>query len=256
VLFSNANLNELESLLTDIGQKVSGSSDFIMKVDTDEFLTVHDGNGKSDATASRVIEYLSGFAQNETHPLRLLPGNARVGYVQGSIPSESVCEKDIHSTPDNFPLGKIQDIDWFKAVFDSRQRINLINLGGHNLGGPKQEKSEATTQFNIIHYHSRCIEIEVENSKRVLERHDFISPADSDEQVKVKLAKKFGCSTEDMCNTCPFERGFVSNHKARFYLQWLDCKEQTKKNFYAGKGNKFNMDLNDFLKESYERSDV
>jgi len=250
VLFSNANLNELESLLTDIGQKVSGSSDFILKVDTDEFLTVHDGNGNSDATASGVLEYLSGFAQNETHPLRLLPGNARVGHEQKSIPSESVCEKDIHSTPDNFPLGEPQDDPHFKMVYDSRVHITKINLGGHNI-----EKSEVTTQFNIIHYHSRCIEIELENTRRVLERHDFISPADSDEQVKVKLAKKFGCSTEDMCNTCPFERGFVSNHKARFYLQWLDCKEQTKKEYYAREGN-FNMDLNNFLKESYERSDV
>ena len=152
-------------------------------------------------------------------------------------------------------LGVPRDDPHFKSVFDSRQHIGLINLGGHNT-----VESEATTKFNIIHYHRRCIEIEVENSRRVLERHDFISPADTDEQAKVKLAKKFGCSTEDMCNTCPFKPPpktyFPSNHKAKWYLKWLDCKEQMKKEYYAAKGKKFNTDLNDFLKESYERSDV
>ena len=41
VLFSDANLNQLESIMTDIGAKISGSSDFILKVDIDEFLTVY-----------------------------------------------------------------------------------------------------------------------------------------------------------------------------------------------------------------------
>lgn len=40
VIFSNANLNELENIMTKIGSILGGSADFVVKVDTDEFLTV------------------------------------------------------------------------------------------------------------------------------------------------------------------------------------------------------------------------
>jgi len=44
----------------------------------------------------------------------------------------------------------------------------------------------------------------------------------------------FGCSSKDMCNTCGFKASFFKSavHKAAFYLQWLDCPERTKKEYY------------------------
>merc|ERR1711862_572724 len=51
VLFSDADLNELEGVLTLIGKHVSGSSDFIIKMDTDEFLTVYDPVNKNLTTS-------------------------------------------------------------------------------------------------------------------------------------------------------------------------------------------------------------
>jgi len=251
VLFSDTNLNEVEALLTEIGRKISGSSDFILKVDTDEFLTVYSDN--DDHTT--VSEYLSGFAQNANHPLRLLPGDARVGTVQPGKPNKSVCEEDIHSTPDKFMLGAVVDLYYFKSVFDSRQNIKTINLGGHYFVDKEQA---ATTRFHIVHYHARCIEIEIENTKRVLERHDFISPSDSDEEAKAKLAKMFRCSTEDMCNTCPFKGNFASVHKVIIYLKYLDCEEQFENEFYGQDGGEMftNTALNELLVDSYGRSDV
>ena len=93
-------------------------------------------------------------------------------------------------------------------------------------------RRDLLTKFGIVNYHWRCVGIEVENCKRVLERHDFISSSDTDQEAKVKLAKMFGCSSEDMCNTCGFKKGFASSHKAVFYLKWLDCPERTKKEYY------------------------
>jgi hypothetical protein len=46
----------------------------------------------------------------------------------------------------------------------------------------------------------KCVEIEVENCKRVLERHEFISLSDTDEEAKAKLVKMLGCPADNMCN--------------------------------------------------------
>jgi len=91
------------------------------------------------------------------------------------------------------------------------------------------------TKFNIIHYHSKCAEIVAEISKRVCERSEFISPTDSEEDAKAKLALKFNCSINDMCNTCPFNVYFASWHKDSFYLRWLDYREQVENEYYSNK---------------------
>ena len=233
VLFTDANLNQITSIMTKIGRDIGGSSDLILKVDTDEFLTVHD-DSTNTLTAS-LSDYLSGFAKNEKHPLRLVD-NSRVGYKQSSMPSKEVCKKDIYSTPEQFSLGPIEFVgnSYFKEVSESKQmamgRTN-INLGGH----AHAVKNNHWTKFGIVHYHYRCVEIEVENCKRVLERHNYISSSDTDQQAKHKLAKKFRCAPEDMCNTCDFKSNFNSHHKASFYLKWLDCPERMKKEYYDGK---------------------
>ena len=170
MLFTDANLNQLESIMTKIGKDIGGSSDLILKVDTDEFLAIHD-NSTNTLTTS-ISDYLSGFAKNEMHPLRLVD-NSRVGYIQAAMPLEKVCQKDIYSTPDKFPLRPVGFIGegTFKMVYESKRMAmgaNAINLGGHATG----LRNNHWTKFGIVHYHWRCVEIEVENCKRVLERHD------------------------------------------------------------------------------------
>ena len=264
VLFTDANLNQLESIMTKIGKDIGGSSDLILKVDTDEFLAIHD-NSTNTLTTS-ISDYLSGFAKNEMHPLRLVD-NSRVGYIQDAMPLEKVCQKDIYSTPDKFPLNPVRFIGgtsgWYKMVYESKKMVtdmgkdSRINLGGHAIGKLKDH----WTKFGIVHYHWRCVEIEAENCKRVLERHDYISSSDTDQEAKVKLATKFGCSSEDMCNTCGFktEGGFGSEHKAVFYLQWLDCPERTKKEYYrnsdVSKGQQ-SSDITNAMQRSHERFDL
>ena len=83
MLFTDANLNQLESIMTKIAKNIGGSSDLILKVDTDEFLAIHD-NSTNKLTTS-ISDYLSGFAKNEKHPLRLVD-NSKVGYIQEAMP--------------------------------------------------------------------------------------------------------------------------------------------------------------------------
>ena len=99
------------------------------------------------------------------------------------------CEKDIYSTPDKFPLLPFKLIGnvlggSYKAVYDSRLHFvgTSINLGGH-----ASKVSFGWTNFGIVHFHYQCAEIDAENSKQVIERHNFISITDSIHKTKVKL---------------------------------------------------------------------
>jgi hypothetical protein len=253
VVFTDANLNEIEAVMSKIATDIAGSSDLIMKVDTDEFLVVHNNITKTLSTS--ISEYLSGYSKDANHPLHL-HGDSRVGYVQESVPSEEVCDQDIYSTLEKFPLGPVISMadDRYKAVFVSRKGRMKINLGGHIF-----EKTNGWTEFAMIHYHWRCFEIEVENCKRVLERHEYISPSDTDTEAKAKLVKKLGCPADNMCNCDQGkEKSFASGHKAFFYARWLDCPETCKTEYYRRDISNLeqNMELNNAMQKSYERFDL
>ena len=42
LIFKEANLNELESIMTENAKIIGGSSDVVIKMDTDEFLAIYD----------------------------------------------------------------------------------------------------------------------------------------------------------------------------------------------------------------------
>ncbi len=256
VLFTNTNLVGMERLLTNIGKQIAGSSDIIIKMDTDELLTVYDKSSNM-LSPNSIKGYLSGFVGNETHPLRL-NGNSRVGFVQVGNAAEEVCRDDLYPSLDQYHLGDVGFDAFFKMVYDSKALLTseiVINLGGHAIPGHIEDE-DRRTQFGIVHMQYRCIEIHIKNCRRVLERSNFISPSDTAEEAKVKLAKKFRCSSVDMCNTCVFKPKFHSFHKAAFYLQYLDCEEKYRKQYYGGlKGDKMkqNAELVRVLRTSYKR---
>ena len=245
--------------MTDIGGKISGSCDFIIKVDTDEFLTVYDEDAQT--LTAGITEYLSGYASNPDHPLRKNIGR-RIGYQQASMPSEEVCAQDAYSRIGKFPLSEIRTLpadDWYKSVYDS-ESIYLgnggiqINLGAHVL---QPQTNQGTTRFGIIHFHYRCVEIEIENCKRVLERHYFINPSQTDEAVKKTLLKKLGWKAKhDYCNVKREAKSFVSFHKAVFYVKWLTCPEQMKSEYYSSDVSQgtFNSHLHSTLEASTEEN--
>lgn len=224
--------------MTHIAKDIAGACDCIIKMDTDEFLAVYDDSAKALTTS--ISDYLAELR---------LDGDSRIGYLQDSIPSREVCSKDVYSEPEKFPLSGVSFIgtgekSWFKAVFDSKIPITSINLGGHANG----VKAGIWTRFGIVHYHSRCLAIEVENSKRVLESHGYILPSDTDEEATAKLAGRFRCGTVDICNSCGFKAGFASNHKARFYLQWLNCRNETEAGYYNYVGESHEQQYTEIVK--------
>ena len=80
---------------------------------------------------------------------------------------------------------------------------------------------------------------EVENCKRVLERHIYILPTDTDVEAKTKLMNKLGWNDakDDICDLNKSYNVFASFHKAVFYVKWLHCPERMRKDYYPVKGD-------------------
>lgn len=245
-------MNQLTSTMTDIANNIAGSSDIMIKMDTDEFLMVFDNSTK--ALKPSVSDYLAGYAKDKHHPLRLTK-NARFGYIQKSVPSEEVCSEDIYAVPDKFPLNVVDflettrhnmDNDSKRIVNDVRQNWKGVWLSSKffeqkqmNLGGHATDKSYGAifTDFGALHFHERCLEIEVENCKRAIERHGYISATDTNKEAKLKLVKLLNCAADNLCRgDCAPPRGLMSWHKAAVYTNWLHCPEALKTMYYRKNG--------------------
>jgi hypothetical protein len=245
VLFSTANLNQLAGLLSQIGNIIGPSSDFIIKVDTDEFLQVYNEKERALST-SLVHDYLKGFATNVTHVLRQAGGNFIVGYVQGSVPSRKVCTHSVASSITTFPLNKIRDAGMYKAVYNSNRLFeNRISLGGHAFGGPKFGMH---SDLSFLHFHSRCFQHEVENSKKALVSHEYISATDDNEKALTKCRRRMNVT--DFCDGRNLQHYGASSHKVLFYAKYLQCPNATEEKFYPGQDptkETQNNEFRDFL---------
>ena len=108
--------------------------------------------------------------------------------------------------------------------------------------------------FGIFHYHSRCVEIEVENCKRVLERHNYISATADKQEARSQLVKL--CNAQSEQNFCEIDCNFggASFHKVVFYTKWLDCEETMKNEYYNGEGTgQVHAHVSTLIKQSVER---
>lgn len=141
VLFSSANLNKLEKIMTRVGRDLSGSSDYILKMDTDEYLAVYDEDSHV-LKPSLIKQYRSELLKNLTKPE---DHTMCARFVSDSVPAKDVCAKDISAGPHLFPYHSVYSSSRYKAIYDSRYIHKYkINLGGHShfLGGDCINKGE------------------------------------------------------------------------------------------------------------------
>ena len=145
---------------------------------------------------------------------------------------KKICDENIYSTAEKFPLHEIVSFPHiFKGLWDASIPFDnrRMNLGGHSYGVTEW------IDLGIIHFHSRCYEIEIENCLRVILSHGYIDTDDSDEERKKKLVKLAECSIDDICNTCTVDlitAPIPSFHKVAIYLGHLDCPEKAMKAYY------------------------
>eukprot|EP00536_Pseudo-nitzschia_multiseries_P012904 jgi/Psemu1/244951/estExt_Genewise1.C_5170001 len=282
VIFSKANLNTVQNVFNEMANNFAGSADFALKVDTDEYLFVPDqGKLQAPSEPQPLLEafagYVSGFRTNNDHPIRQLQRkvaeatvsdrkyheltNIRVRYKISTIPSRSVCQKDVYSPLEDFHLTLIEDASGYFRLYDKRlydtanpftpDTRGFINLGGHIM----PDETFLSSEFGIIHYHFRCHEIEVVNCKRVLISHGYIEESDSDEDVRKSLEERLGLPPDHELCTRVYEISelnvFASFHKAVWLLKYLVCPEQTIAEYYPeGREQGTYTDLKDFFQNA------
>jgi hypothetical protein len=170
--------------------------------------------------------YFFAAASNNTHCTRMSKNIQFTRKSKMSISAYSIkCFDEVKKNP-QFRNKWITDVAWVEIIKEQCSNIPKdisIKKGSLNNGF-----KNGWTEFGIIHHHFRCVEIEVENCKRVLEQHEFISPSDTDTEAKAKLVEMLGCPADDICN-CDMKNvnSFASVHKAFYYARWLDCPDLT-----------------------------
>jgi hypothetical protein len=259
VLFSSANLNHLEEQLILVGQEISKASDFVIKMDTDEFITAKkekDGctHAKSKDTAAAFNCDLSPYVVKETlNNLREITTGERlkIGYRSSSRPNARVCSAGKEDDIGAFPLQLLESVDTFKTISDSRT-LDGLDLGGHKnyfaapFGATRQTGNR--TNLSVLHFHFRCLETEVKNCRKALVGHNYISDDDTDDAAKKKLLDLDNLhDVEDICGLQQLDG--MSSHKKVFYLKFLfGCI--TPDSFYGNDEGKLNIDFQTFLTDA------
>ena len=240
VIFSPADLNEIEKELNVVMGSVAGSSDFMIKLDTDEFVALYDESRTcGDVDSLRKNALKSGNSSCVVSPhgvgehldsMELDGSRFMVGPCAYSIPNEVLCESG---------LGDDLGIQYFgianglakglpKVFFDSRT-FTHVDLGSHF--GSSSVDNVRPSQISIIHFHSRCFEQEVASCRKAVIGHKYISETDTEEEALQKLKDKwFGSET---CRIHGEKFPLISSyHKVVCYAANLTCKEEYKTQFY------------------------
>jgi hypothetical protein len=177
VIFTPANLNELGRELTAMAHSLAGAADFLMKVDTDEFLAVNSQNttcrnsesGNCSTSPYGVIELLRAYS---LLPIKADGGRMQIETSVGTIQDRKICEAGR-----GMDLGQFHQIPYQlkKVVLDART-VQVVDLGGHNgvILPPHDKKPTNIVPLTIIHVHSRCLEHEVRNNEKACRGHGYI----------------------------------------------------------------------------------
>ena len=259
VVFTKANLNRLARLIDSVFKFAAPSSDIMLKVDTDEFLTMWTNSTScksasadtADCTLSPfgVVEYLN------SEDFVLDGRKLKIGYrTMSENPSKEACATDRASSEKVRMLAysRPQPTN-YKSFYDSRT-FDRGDLGSHvgYVLPPFDEVEPLRTRLSIIHAHGRCYETETSNNRKAVISHNFINETDSEEEQIRYLHKKYIGENRDVCNMTShkeFEHpSAVSGHKMIRYAKYLECREAASEAYYAArKPGWSNPDLQEFF---------
>eukprot|EP00981_Chlorochromonas_danica_P014033 scaffold7236_cov163-Ochromonas_danica.AAC.1 len=232
---TNANLNFLEKEITDLATKeLVFRYDYIIKVDTDEFL-VHYDQEKQKISFDNVLDNLSAVIYDGVM--------AKINFVSRTIPERALCEDP--SVRDRGPIFVSLSHSCFvptsyKTVHPTASLL-AIDLGGHNGNfhsefdnvlapgascSPGKPCYRNVPGLSILHGHYGCMQGDIENSKKALLSHGFISPSDTVQQQIAKLA-------------LVVNRGVVSAHKVLEYYIYITDPSGFESSYYKNLTQRF-----------------
>jgi hypothetical protein len=237
VRFSSAGLNELAGELTEMMHLYKGTDNFLIKMDTDEFLAyTPDPNSiiKYEGTHAAIRESsycklknwllsAGGLARPTNNKLQItnfkdfferLPVTGqsyKASFTCWSKPkTQSV--KDICEEITVFSPLHMTD---FKSFFHSSSFVS-VDLGCH-AGVSTNNSGVIQTGLCIIHFHSTSVEDSARRARQVLLSHGYISEHDSSKEQVLQLQR------------LRLRGEIASFHKIDFYLQYLDATKRGEK---------------------------
>ena len=234
VRFSEANLNTLSTELTDLMHEHKGTGNFLIKLDTDEFLAFTDEadmrphsyrskkfreeflrkyDGNAVLKTSGILDYVYDlyFRSKNVHlrgienfftELPVTGQRYKASLTMWSIPNDGYscrpCYDILRFTSPQFTH--------LKSFFHSDSFIS-VDLGCH-AGVSTNNIGYIDTGLTIIHYHSTSVEDTMRRARQALRSHSYILETDSlDEELK-KLSALEG-------------KKISSFHKINQYLEYL-----------------------------------
>ena len=219
---SLVNLNEITGELLQWMVEIKDRYEWIMKVDTDEFVCYATGKGEPDVSSSS---------------LHLPKGSAaEVLLVQWHIGSEPVQS----GSPTESKRAEIAQIPYFKQIYSGPRFVNnTFNLGSHATAAAQTQTAPGLT---IVHYR-RTYEEYVRLATQTIRSHGYIDATDSSAEMiqKLKLFDKRPNCTMHSC------------HKNWIVLDDLQNRTKMRSAYYAsnGKARPVLHEWRDYLREIF-----
>lgn len=216
VITSPAGLGGLERELNRVFRIIQPMSDFVIKLDTDEFLTLRE---EDVFTTEGVLAHLDGLPVDgrkykATFTMNALPDAS-------CAPGSSAPLRTTRFSPAS--QWRKDDGSGMKTLFLAAT-YHFVDLGADagDVAPPFDNARVFDTGLLILHYHNQCFEELYENNLRALISHGYISRGDTPQQ---QLAK---------CSELLKGGGFPSVHKVGAHASFLtNGFEASKVAYYA-----------------------
>lgn len=215
VTYSKRGMEEKDEELTSTALGMQPQCDFIFKLDTDEFLGVH-----QQAENTLRVDGNAFHAE-----LRRLPMDGRKYLItyRKELLKQRVCRDNALAT-DFGPIKVVGPYDSNPKMFYPARSVVSIDTGSHT--GMTTVDGLVKTNMAILHLHNKCYEVYMKNIKEILLSRDQISANQTDKENFDALDRQ----KDRFTVWC----GMKSCHKAREYHAYLKDPEGHRRDYVAG----------------------
>ena len=213
-LFRNNNsLNSVTDVINNIMKSVKDNCDFLIKLDTDEFIGHYNSQMNKVSISKEII-------RNEFNNLIMNGLKYKVSYALNSIP---ITINNInHDDPINNIYFNLPHKTQIKTFFNSKTYA-YCDLGCHigSIIEPYDNNNYNETNFILIHYHCQSYKNYISNCQKAIISHGYMNMTDD---LDVKISK-----INHLISIAHI--GIASVHKLQIYLKYLTDPDD-EKNYY------------------------
>ena len=224
---NNTDMTNLEDYINFVFNEIKGACDFLIKLDTDEFIGHYNVETNKVSICKHMIRNIFNSIPIDGHKYKC-------SFTMNSLPLEG---NDDPLSITNFSQ------PWrttFKSFFHSNSFLRC-DLGSHSglVLPPCDSNLFIETNLIIIHYHHQRCERFIENSRKVLVSHKYIDETDDYATQINKLSHLASSSVNSI-------------HKIHYYLDYLSNPQNYITNYYENFKNtpnpyQFNELCNTFI---------